>query len=133
MYYKNKNCEGKPMVDHGTSVFNQVEANKCTKTQSSQFLKVTTTLTAKKQTPEEKKATEKKYSYILISIFIAQILCCICGFMAVGGKVHKAERELVRDQAQYYSTLLKVHQTCVQQNKLMEQTKSGLSDGSTPM
>ena len=97
MYYKNKNCEGKPMVDQGTSVFNQVEANKCTKTQSSQFLKVTTTLAAKKQTPEEKKATEKKYSYILISIFIAQILCCICGFMAVGGKVHKAERELVRD------------------------------------
>ena len=111
MYFKNKKCAGEPMSmkELGMKEISLFSNNKCTKTQNSEFLKVTTTLAAAKKTAKEKADLEKKYSYWLISLFIVQILCCIIGIMFVGGKVHRAERELVRDQAQYYSTLLKVH------------------------
>ena len=38
-----------------------------------------------------------KYSYILISIFLAQIFFCCCMIMCTGARVHQQERELVRD------------------------------------
>ena len=38
-----------------------------------------------------------KYSYILISIFLAQILFCCCMVMVTGARVHNMERELVRE------------------------------------
>ena len=70
-----------------------------------------------------------KYSIVLICIFVAQIVFCIAMVTWTGNRIHQGERELIREQATYYTWLLNFHKQVEAQDKAF---KNDFDDEKTP-
>jgi len=49
------------------------------------------------------------FSVILVAVFVAQILFCICMFIWCKRVIHEGEEDLVNEQARNYVMLLNFH------------------------
>ena len=73
----------------------------CAQRYETSDLFLSTTVLDDKEPEEEESDEEKmaKYSYFLVGVFLLQILCCCCLVMCTGARIHKMEREMIKEQS----------------------------------